>query len=465
MSQNPLFEGVQSSKTTGLKSPLTAALASLEVQLDQELARYRRTRTGYRALNQPRVSISTSSQLQHFTVTSTTGSKTQFPAQDNLEESFHNIDLATLKTHSPSTLDQEESLLPETEINPPKSLEQTQNQVSASATTLDTLLPPQISQPYTSVSSNTQHLQSHIDSNIDSTPSNSAEAQTTPAPSAMIVHTQIKEQSQSQSVNIAESEDHTSKQPNDYLESSEALLRSFTEEEPKTHKPTNSDNSLLSPLGIGSMLLLLLGSLTLGYVVFNHKSLPQFSLDGLFQQNAPTTAENTADDTVESNNNVKTVAQPTLTPIPKNPNLATDEFPEVKNPNDVVGLKPQSKPTPTALTNPSTAQNPTNPVTTPNVQPTLGLDSTPSSEATTSQESSNTQQKLDTEIKPSADGFYHVVIHNQSDRAFASARKVVPDAYLSADGKIIYLGALKSKEQAKTLLQELQAKGVNARIE
>ncbi|NMG11428.1 hypothetical protein [Brasilonema sp. UFV-L1] len=459
MSQNPLVEGVQSSKTTGLKSPLKAALASLEVQLDQELARYRRTQAGYRTPNQPRVSIPISTQIQQFTATSTTGSKTQLSAQDNFEESFHNIDLATLKTDNPSTWDQEESLLAETEINPPKSLEQTQDQVSASAATLDTLLPPQTSQPYTSISSKTQHLQSHI----DSTPSNSAEAPTTPAANTIIVHTQIKEQGQTQSVNIAQSEDHTSKQPNDYLESSEALLRSFTEEEPKTHKPTNSDNSLLSPLGIGSMLLLLLGSLTLGYVVLNHKSIPQFSFNGLFQQNAPTTAENTADNTVEINNNVKTVAQPTLTPIPKNPNLATDEFPEVKNPNDVVGLKPQSKPT--AFTNPGTAKNPTNPATKPNVQSTLGLDSTPSSEVTTSQEALKTQQKPDAEIKPSADGFYHVVIDNQGDRAFASARQIVPDAYLSADGKIIYLGALKSKKQAKTLLEELQAKGVNARIE
>ncbi|NJR74576.1 MAG: hypothetical protein HC773_14900 [Scytonema sp. CRU_2_7] len=214
------------------------------------------------------------------------------------------------------------------------------------------------------------------------------------------------------------------------------------------------------------MLLLLLGSLTLSYIIFNHKSLPQFSLDRLFQQNAPTTAENPADNTVEVNNNVKvkTVAQPSLTPIPKYPNLATDEFPEVRNPNDVVGLKPKSKPTPTAFTNQGTAENSTNSVTIPKLQPTLGLDSTPSSRATTSQDPSKTQQKPDTEIKPSADGFYHVVIDNQGDRAFASARQVVPDAYLSADGKIIYLGALKSKEQTQALLQELQAKGVNARI-
>jgi len=47
MSQDLRHLGTQSSKTPGLKPQLAAALACLEVQLDQELARYRRTRTGY----------------------------------------------------------------------------------------------------------------------------------------------------------------------------------------------------------------------------------------------------------------------------------------------------------------------------------------------------------------------------------------------------------------------------------
>ncbi|WP_414586331.1 hypothetical protein [Scytonema sp. PCC 10023] len=446
MSQNPLVDsGEKSSKKTGLKPPLAAAVASLEVQLDQELTRYRRTRTGYRTFSQPRVGISTSSKYQQLTRVHPIRDTTK----SSLEDSLQKFGLATPKTSTP-TVGQEEILVtPETKINTPKSVAETQHQVSASVTAPDTLLQPQSNTP---VSSKTQQPQS------EATPTDSVEAETIPAPNVSIVPTRVKEQSQSQSENLA-SQDDTDKQPNDYLESSEALLRSLTEES-KTQKASHSNDSLLSPLGIGSMLLLLLASLTLGYVAFNPKSLSQFSLNGLFTQNAPTTAENT----VEAGKNVKTVAQPPLSPIPKYPNLATDEFAEVRDPNDVVSLKPKSQPTPPALPDVS-VQNPSNRVTVPNVQPPLGLNSPPPSTTNPTQTASNTQQKPDTQIKPSADGFYHVITDNQSDRSFASARQIVPDAYLSPDGKIIYLGALKSKEKAQELLQELQAKGMKARIQ
>ncbi|MBP5975704.1 hypothetical protein HW132_23945 [Brasilonema sp. CT11] len=400
MSQNPLIDttssGTQSSKTIGLKPPLAAALASLEVQLDQELARYRRTRIGYRTPSQSGASISPSNKFQPLTAMSTTGGNTKLSAEDNLKESFRKYGLTIGKTHTSNTLLQEESILPQTEINPAKPTVQTQDQVSASDTIFDALLAPETSQPLTSASSKT-----HLQSNVDSIPTNSAEAQISTASNAIVVQTQIQEPSQSQRENVSNSQQNTSKEPNDYLESSEALLRSLVEEEPKTQAPKNSKNSLLSPLGIGSMLLLFLGSLTLGYIVFNFQSLPQVTFNRLFSQNTPKTAQKTS----ESHKNVKTVAQPTFTPIPN-----------------------------------------------------LGQNSTPNSKATTS-------QKPDTEIKPSADGFYHVIIDNQGDRAFASARQVVRDAYLSPDGKIIYLGALKKKQEAQSLLKELQAQGINAKIQ
>ncbi|ARV61649.1 hypothetical protein BZZ01_26220 [Nostocales cyanobacterium HT-58-2] len=462
MSQNPLVgSGAKSSQRTGLKPPLAAALASLEVQLDQELARYRRTRTGHRTFSQTHVGISPSSQVRQLTAMSTAEGKTQSAAEESLSDTLKKFGLATRKVPTPKTQEQEEPLvIPETKVDSPKSVEATQGHVPVSTTIPDTLLQPKTSQKSLTPSSSTTQQRSH---NKNVIPSDSAEVQTIPTPNASIVPIAVKEQTQSE--NLAESQENTSQQPNDYLQSSEALLRSLAEEEPKTQKPTNSNDSLLSPLGIGSMLLLLLASLTLGYIVFNPKSLPQFSLNGLFKQNAPTTTESLADTTVEGGNNVKTVAQPTLTPMPKYPNLAIDEFPEVRDPNDVVSLKPKPKPVSTALPNPLTAQKPPNPVLVPNVQPPLGLNSAPPSTLGTTQKQSLTQQKLDIQIKPSADGFYHVVTNNQDERSFASARQIVPDAYLSSDGKLIYLGALKSKEKAQELQQQLQAKGLKVRIE
>ncbi|MBW4666194.1 MAG: hypothetical protein KME60_01830 [Cyanomargarita calcarea GSE-NOS-MK-12-04C] len=377
MSQNPLLNsGSQPSKTPGLKPVLAAALACLEVQLDQELARYRRTKTTYRTPSQSPVGSSSSTQLQQFTA-------------------------ITAATPTASY-----KLSPTPPISVPKTHK---------------LEPSPLAIPQTIAE----------DPQIAPTPPDDK-----PNPGS-IVPTVVKNH-QSENVNP---------EPDDYLESSEALLRSLTEEQPPTQKRTSTTDSLLSPLGIGSMLLLLLASLTLGYVVFNPKSLSHFSFSGLFSGD---TSKN-ADNTDSSVSKTKTVAQPQLTPIPKYPNLATDEFPEVNNPNDVVNLKPKAKPTPTALPKP--------------VQPSSLVNSSPLSSTPPNRASTPSSPLSLGEIKPSSDGFYHIVIDNQDDSSFPKARQAVPDAYLSPDGKLIYLSALKTKTEVQKQMQELQQRGIKARVE
>jgi len=61
--------------------------------------------------------------------------------------------------------------------------------------------------------------------------------------------------------------------PNDYLESSEELLRSLAEEEAGAEHERSSIKSLLTPLGIGSMMLMLMGSGMFGYLVMNPSTL------------------------------------------------------------------------------------------------------------------------------------------------------------------------------------------------
>jgi len=412
MSQKIRLLGTQSSKTPGLKPALASALSCLEVQLDQELARYRRTRTGYNTPNQSRVS-SNAPQPQQTAGAALDGvfaagiaSKKPIPTPTLVQ-----LEQTVLQPNTPSA---------SVEVETPK--------VMPAATTVNTEIPKP---PHVEV--------------IDKTDTpDSANGSIVPA----IVKSEKTENTAS---------DDTSKQPpDDYLESSEALLRSLTEEQPQKRKPANSD-SLLSPLGIGSMLLLLVASLTLGYVLFNPKSLSVFSFGGKSEPNSPPTASTT---------NVKNtdVAKPQTpsTPIPKYPNLATDEFPEVNDPNDVVGLKPKPKPTPTAIPSPEDAQIPANPLSAPiqQAQPLPGRN-LPTPKATTSPK----QELPLSEVKPSGDGFYHIVIDNQDASAFASARVVVPDAYFSPDGKLIYLGALKTKEQVKQQMQLLQSKGIKARVQ
>ncbi|MEA5616762.1 hypothetical protein VB711_02750 [Cronbergia sp. UHCC 0137] len=367
MSQNsPINSRHQSSKIPGLKPQLVVALASLEVQLDQELTRYRRT---LHESKKPK-SVSTESHV-------------------NQVSKSHTITTSFVQTPSP------------TELN--------YLQFSSASPSSSSIVPTKIQTP--------------------------------------------------ESEDILPS-DNTSEAPDDYLESSEALRRSLQEEETQTKKLSNSSDSLLSPLGIGSMLLLLVASMTLGYIVFNPKSLPQLSLAQFFNSNSSPT--------VESDRQLTAV--PVITPIPKYPNLAAREFPKVREPNDIVGLKPKVQRTPIVLPNPIPAQ-PIIP-TPPPLASVLSVNPEPSPQPTqTPTQKPNQKPEItrpideNTEIKPSADGYYYIVTDNQGNDSLAASRKVVRDAYLSPSKKYIYLGALKTKTDALRRVQQLQAQGIKAKIQ
>lgn len=64
--------------------------------------------------------------------------------------------------------------------------------------------------------------------------------------------------------------------PDDYLESSEELLRSLAQEEANVEQERSHLEGLLTPLGIGSMLLMLMGSGMFGYLVMNPSTLTAF---------------------------------------------------------------------------------------------------------------------------------------------------------------------------------------------
>ncbi|MEH2249824.1 hypothetical protein [Nostoc sp.] len=448
MTQNPLNDsGTQSSKTSGLKPALAAALASLEVPLDQELARYRRTRTGLVSSNQSRVASYMSSQSQPLTAIPTTSGTTQ----SSVTEIKTNVPPAPIPVNNQGT--------------PPAPATAKIDVAPASSVAVNPEINPA---PATAKTEELNNL------NVTST-SDLAKTQTQLPPpppnfSSSIVPAVVKD---TKSENLLQLDD-TPKHPDDYLESSEALLRSLTEEQAETKKPSNSSDSLLSPLGIGSMLLLLVASLTLGYVVFNPKSLSQWNIGKLFNGNSSPAPENTE----EVGSNVQPQIQPPSSSIPKYPNLAAQEFPEVRDPNDVVGLKPNVQPTVAVVPNPVVPQNPVNPqgaFPAPNtaLKPTNPIALAPvptlkplpaTSTAKTSPKPIATSPKPNAEIKPGTDGFYHVVIDNKG-AAFASARQVIPDAYLSSNKELIYLGAFKTKEQVKQQMQLLQSRGIKARVQ
>ncbi|WP_103124839.1 hypothetical protein [Nostoc cycadae] len=417
MSQNsPIDSGIQSSKPPELKPPLAAALASLEVQLDQELARYRRSRIASKTAYQSRTGNNINTQTQDTTEITALGGKIQLPVTE-VKTSIQPASVTEVSLEKPVATAKAETT------------EQPQQKFSSSSSQTQIPLP----------SPNSTSSSSIVP----------ATAQVTPSENLM----QAKE---------------TPTQPDDYLESSEALLRSLNDEQQQqTKPPSNSNDTLLSPLGIGSMLLLLMASLTLGYIVFNPKSLPQLSFDKIFNSNSAANTDKTQ--TQETASQPQSPAQTELTPIPKYPNLATKEFPELKDPNDIVGLQPKTPPRAIAPVNPpvviSTPVAPpvVNPL--PDVQPVQPLNLPPIATAQPVPQPTVTPPQVNAEIQPAADGFYHIVMDNEGDRTVTSVRQVVPDAYLSRDQKLIYLGALKTKEQVQKRLQELQAKGIKARVQ
>ncbi len=381
--QNPMLDSnTKLSKISALKPPLAAALASLEVPIDKELARYRRTRIGVRLHQSPDLS------------------------------------------HRPAT---------EGKITPSAFLLNGTSEATSASTNTD----------YFNLLSHSESINSQI-------PPSSTNSTSSIVPAMVDADQNIP-------VN-----DHPS-EPDDYLESSEALLRSLTDEQQSPEQPSNSNDNFLSPLGIGSMLLLLVASITLGYVVLNPPSQGWSALNPrrLFPTNS---SPNSGENTEEVGNNIQPQPRPELTPIPKHPNLAAKEFPEVRNPTDIVGLQPKVQPTPS----PVITQPPVIPPDTPLVPqlpviPPVNLPPTSTTEPLS--EETTTPPNANAELKPAADGFYHIVMDNQGDRALSNAQKVVPDAYLSPGRTLIYLGSVKSPEAAKQKVQELQSQGIKARIQ
>ncbi|WP_174764068.1 hypothetical protein [Anabaena sp. UHCC 0253] len=381
MNPNPLIDSARSSQKVALNPVLTTALASLEVQLDQELTRYRRTRKTARK--------------------QTAGSVESYIRYEKTAL-LNDIQLPNVPT-IPS-----ENPLPTTE---------------------------------TEVFNSAQKFPSQgIEENPTSPNSEKL--------SSSLVITKIQP---ADNPTLLQTSD-TPKEPDDYLESSEALLRSLTAEKTKIPTSPYSRDSVLSPVGIGSMLLLLLASLALGYVVLNPKNLPQLNLSKLLNSDSLPTAENTE---------IPPSNESSVTPIAKYPNLATQEFRQVRDPKDIVGLTPKVRPTPQITSTPLAIQPPIKPIS-----PLPTLPPLPSRVLSTPLPMPTSASLPPIEdVKPSANGYYYIIADHQGDQTLAAARQVVSDAYLSPNQKFIYLGALKTKDDVKRRLQELEAKGIKGRVQ
>lgn len=286
--------------------------------------------------------------------------------------------------------------------------------------------------------------------------------------------------------------------PNNYLESSEKLIESLDESKAEPAVERSLAASLLTPLGLSSMLLFLLSCTALGYAVMHPSSLVKMAgLNRLLDRTSPSPSDSPAS-TVISDTSTKE--------LPKAPNLVSKEFVELDL-STLSNVKPTASPIPSpspkasipptpaappgpgaavpiptedgnpargreqGLNNLSTALLPTpspsaaQPVPT---LPTLPPTPSPAQPAAASPATASPAAASPAVASPlgrparAADGFYYVVTDYTDEKSLQQARTAVPDAYVRnfSKGVKIQMGALNDPASAERLVKELQEKGV-----
>ncbi|XGV94991.1 MAG: hypothetical protein ACAF41_19880 [Leptolyngbya sp. BL-A-14] len=424
-----------SSLATGLHPVLSITLANLDIQLEDELVRYRRHRTGTRRGVPQAGRKSSSHQLDLISVAATaTQSSAAAPSSPALDERLTNV---TEPTIAP-------------DIYKPTPAFTAQPQPFDAAIAL-----------------RNEHLA------IDT---GAADPATRPA-GGNDVHALAHPQPPGL---------------DDYLESSEELLRSLADEQAEVQAERSFMKSLLTPLGLGSMLLLLLSSAMFGYVIMNPSSmgwlaqrhpstgaslgqgsgtvglapqpdlakreLPELNLNNLGTVNVSPGSSSVSTATQAASASAKkptdTTAKPSTVDRPSTtaaPASTQAPIPAVTSDSSRASsaqlVRPQpatapSRPTPSRSIVPSrtAAVAPVRPAPVAN----------PSSTASNNEASTSSYQ-------------YKVGIPFENDQTLENARKVVPDAFVRTlpDGRtIVQVGAARSESEVKASMQGLRDRGL-----
>ncbi|NES24713.1 MAG: hypothetical protein F6K41_38840, partial [Symploca sp. SIO3E6] len=279
MSKNNLVESSTQSSSNQLLNPaLQAALGSLDVQLEEELARYRRKRAG-RPVKSPR-------------------------------------GLGSNQVRQPIEL-----------ISIKKPVAQTQQPVLQESSAPVISLPqiPELKMPPTVVSPEMSPELISQKEQLDDSSLVASELPESPIEESLVTQPEENEQltpseeTTEEAANLLTSEPSQG-QPEDYLESSEKLLENLREEEANTQPQKRFTSQLKTPLGVGLMLLVLLSGATVIYLAMNPSQFKVLVLDRFLGSPETTTAQNDLGTTstkgkLEQNS-----------PIINGPDLASEEF-------------------------------------------------------------------------------------------------------------------------------------------
>ncbi|HEY9612301.1 hypothetical protein [Allocoleopsis sp.] len=478
MSQNTTLESTTPTFSNPPINPvLQAALGSIDVQLEEELARYRRQRAGRPVMSPSGLGRHQVRKPLELIAVDQGAKKTQRPALGMSTAPQISFPLAMVN-QTPTTTPPEE-----THHEPMAQM----GQLESSGSTLTEPTAPLVAPSRTNT---TAH---------DSAPG--VTGRLTPSESSAEVSGDLVPFGAAQA------------QPEDYLESSEKLLQSLAQEEARDRSRKRFTDRFLTPLGVGSLLLLLVSGATVLYIFKNPSMLSALNLNRFFGSKTTTTAQKPTE-TAPAN---KTAQE--NSPTIKGPNLASQEFPEVSL-DTLSHLEPSPTPIPSAATAqpevpnsgvtqqappvipnsalpgsssdissallPSPGQPQTIPSTVSPVAPLPALPTTVPGASKSNRAAVNPKPLLApttpvAKQKPKASTsatqpaaspapargtWYYVLSNYSSDRDLAQVKTIVPDAYVERfpQGAQIQMGAFKRESQAKTLVEKLKKQGVTASI-
>ena len=437
MRQNPKVEPPnQLSQAIALHPALSTALAHLDIQLEDELVRYRRQRTAAgRTVRQPGRKRSSKS-LDLIAVSATAGGLNNPAAK------------------------------------PVPLLDQRLADVAGQAAVPDTYKP---------------------------IPAFTATPQ--PFDGAIALRTDTPQDNANSNVPLAGGEDaHALAQAgnpdlDDYLESSEELLRSLADQQAEVQAERHFMQSLLTPLGVGAMLLLLLSSAMFGYVIMNPSSLPWLTAKrsndaGLAPEQsasqraiAPPQPDLAKRELPELNlNNLGTInvspGASSSTALSKQVTATPSSKPRVTTTTAPVESQPRNEPAaPAQVSVPAVTSNSSRPYARTSEPPQPALRRAPepvqapvvpvrrapaaTAPATTTAPTASSQSTEE----PSSAYQYKVGIPFENDQTLENARKVVPDAFVRTlpDGKtIVQVGAARNETEVKANVERLRDQGLSS---
>ncbi len=251
--------------------------------------------------------------------------------------------------------------------------------------------------------------------------------------------------------------------PSDYLESSEQLLQSLAHEEAKVQVERSILQSLVTPIGVGSMLLLLVSSAMFGYTIMN-----------------PTILASIRDAFSRRNQETVTTANPTPSEaaIPNSPPIDAQEFQDLGFGNfSILRTTPAAPVVASGSPSPSVSPAPMSSgaaaISAP-IQPPSQPRSVSSAPQPVQSNSLPPIRVPRTVVPtprstpanspaPANDPVYRVEVPFTGDRSLEAAKQIVPDAFLRPDGKI-QLSAVRSQAEAQQKVQSLREQGIAAEV-